>query len=61
MQMGLVKLWGQRLYRAAILRQSLSLANMRSSRLDLNRFRSGQATTLGGVSFEDHGAFPTQR
>jgi hypothetical protein len=60
MRMGLMKLWAQRLYRAAILRQFLSLANMRSTRLDLHRFRSGQAITLDGVSFEGHGAFPTQ-
>ena len=28
--------------------------------LDLHRFRSGQVLMLGGLSFEGHGAFPTQ-
>jgi hypothetical protein len=29
--------------------------------LDLSRFRSGQVLMLGGLAFEGHGAFPTQR
>jgi hypothetical protein len=33
MQMALMKVWAQRLYLVAILRQSLSLPNMRSTRL----------------------------